>query len=118
MAYTERFTADISLNTKQAQSHLNLLKRDLEALEKQKNKAISKGDKEQVIAIQKEMDILSDAYKKEEKYVQGLKSSMKDLSKVSYRELQLAHKALVKELLTSNIEKGSEEWNTLTKKII
>lgn len=117
MSNTERFSAEIVVNSKQAQRNLDLLIEDQKRLQKLQKEYSEKGMKDQVLKIQKELEHLGEAIKKEESYVKGLKDSVRNLSGLTYRELSATLKALNKELRSNHIEQGSEEWENLTKKI-
>ena len=74
----EKFTATIEVNSQQAQSRLNELKKEVEDLKRKQNEALAKNTsegKKQAQQLQKEIDLKNKLYRQEEKHVMGLNAA-------------------------------------------
>lgn len=118
MENNEIYSAEIKLNAKQAQNELKKLQEQQQRLRNaQKELVKNKGSKEAIQSLQKEIDKCSNSIRNQQKYINGLNHSVKDLATASYNELRNTVKALTRELQNGKIEKHSKEWEMVTARI-
>ena len=116
----EKFTATIEVNSQQAQSRLNELKKEVEDLKRKQNEALAKNTsegKKQAQQLQKEIDLKNKLYRQEEKHVMGLNAAMQNLSGKTYKDMQQEVRTLNKLMRDGTVEKNSEEWNALAERV-
>ena len=116
----EKFTAIIEINSQQAQSRLNELKKDVEDLKKKQKEALSENTaegKKRAQRLQKEIDLKNKLYRQEEKHVMGLNAAMQKLSGKTYEDLRKEVRALNKLMRDGTVQKNSEEWNALAERV-
>lgn len=117
---TEKFRAEIELNSRQAQSELKKLE-DQQKRMKEQQKALyasSSAKNHQLAAdMQKDIDSVSSKIREQKKYINGLSTSVKDLSQASYKELAQTVRALNKELRSGNVARNSKEYKALADRI-
>lgn len=117
---TEKFTAEIEINSRKATSELNRLEKQMDSM-RDAQKALldsrKKGDADRAKAMQQSIDDLSKRIREQKKYVKGLSVAFDDLSKRSYKDLRTAQLQLEKQLKQKDIERYGEEWRFLTGKI-
>lgn len=117
---TEKFRAEIELNSRQAQSELKKLEEQQKRMvEQQKALYTSSSAKNHQLAadMQKDIDALNTKIREQKKYINGLSTSVKDLSQASYKELAATVKALNKELRSGHVERNSKEYKALADRI-
>lgn len=117
---TEKFRAEIELNSRQAQSELKKLEdQQKRMVEQQKALYSSSSAKNHQLAadMQKDIDALNTKIREQKKYINGLSTSVKDLSQASYKELAATVKALNKELRSGRVERNSKEYKALADRI-
>ena len=116
----ERFSATIEINSQQAQSRLNELKKELSDLKKEQKDALAKNTaegKKRAQQLQKEIDLKNKLYRQEEKHVLGLNAAMQSLSGKTYKDLQQEVRALNKLMRDGTVQKNSEEWKALAERV-
>lgn len=116
----EKFTATIEINSQQAQSRLNELKKEVDELKKKQKEALSENTaegKKRAQQLQKEIDLKNKLYRQEEKHVMGLNSAMQKLSGKTYKDLQQEVRALNRLMRDGTVQKNSEEWNALAERV-
>ncbi|UKK48787.1 phage tail tape measure protein [Prevotella sp. E9-3] len=116
----EKFTATIEINSQQAKSRLNELKKDVDDLKKEQRKALAENTtegKKRAQQLQKEIDLKNKLYRQEEKHVMGLNAAMQSLSGKTYKDMQQEVRALNKLMRDGTIEKNSEEWAALAERV-
>lgn len=117
---TQRFRAEIELNSRQAQSDLKKLEEQQKRMvEQQKALYSSSSAKNHQLAadMQKDIDALNTKIREQKKYINGLSASVKDLSQASYKELAATVKALNKELRSGRVGRNSREYKALADRI-
>ena len=117
---TEKFTAEIEINSRKATSELNRLEKQMESMRDAQKSLLDsrkKGDVDRAKAMQQSIDDLSKRIREQKKYVKGLSVAFDDLSKRSYKDLRTAQLQLEKQLKQKDIERYGEEWRFLTGKI-
>ncbi|MCH3994167.1 MAG: phage tail tape measure protein [Prevotella sp.] len=117
---TERFKAEIELNSKQAQNELKQLEdQQKRMMEQQKALYSSRSAQNHKLAadMQKDIDSVNYKIREQKKYIVGLSTSVKDLSSASYKELSSTVRALNKELRSGNIDRNSTQYKALAERI-
>lgn len=117
---TEKFRAEIELNSRQAQSELKKLEEQQQRLKEQQKAlyASSSAKNHQLAAdMQKDIDSVSSKIREQKKYINGLSTSVKDLSQASYKELAQTVRALNKELRSGNVPRNSKEYKALAERV-
>ncbi len=117
---TEKFRAEIELNSRQAQSELKKLEEQQKRLKEQQKAlyASSSAKNHQLAAdMQKDIDSVSSKIREQKKYINGLSTSVKDLSQASYKELAQTVRALNKELRSGNVARNSKEYKALADRV-
>lgn len=120
MNNNEIFSAEIELNSTRAQKKLEELGKEL--LKQKENlqnltKEGSKATKQEIKQARAEIKKLEKQTEYQSRLVDGLSSSMNELSKMSYDKLEKSLNALIKGLKSGKIEKGSKEWDIYKKRI-
>lgn len=120
MNNNEIFSAEIELNSTRAQKKLEELGKEL--LKQKENlqnltKEGSKATKQEIKQARAEIKKLEKQTEYQSRLVDGLSSSMKELSTMSYDKLEKSLNALIKGLKSGKIEKGSKEWDIYKKRI-
>ena len=116
----EKFTATIEINSQQAQSRLNELKKEVDDLKKKQKEALAENTaegKKRAQQLQKEIDLKNKLYRQEEKHVKGLNAAMQNLSEKTYKDLQQEVRALNKLMRDGTVEKNSDEWKALAERV-
>ena len=116
----EKFTATIEVNSQQAQSRLNELKKEIDELRVKQKKALDENTaegKKRAQQLQKEIDLKNKIYRQEEKHVKGLNAAMQNLSEKTYKDLQQEVRALNKLMRDGTVKKNSEEWQALAERV-
>lgn len=120
MSNTETFAAEIKINSQDAVKKVQLLTKELEREKEALNAMTREGSAASSKAIaetKKRIKELTTEIDNQNRITQGLNKSVRELSDMSYKELQRTMRALQKELRSGDIEKGSEEWEKYGKRI-
>lgn len=115
MAYNEKFTAEILLNSKEAENHVKELEKSLGVLKRKRDDALVKGDITVFKNASKEIDRLSKKLDKENILLRGINRTLGDMSNAKVKELQALITRINKELNSPHIARGSKEWEALTR---
>lgn len=116
----DTFKAEIELNAKQAKSELKQLEdQQKRMIEQQKALYSSSSSKNKQLArdMQKDIDNVNAKIREQKKYISGLSNSVKDLSQMSYKELNQTVRALNKELRSGHVERGSKDYKILAERV-
>jgi len=116
----EKFTATIEINSQQAQSRLNELKKEVDDLKKKQKEALAENTaegKKRAQQLQKEIDLKNKLYRQEEKHVKGLDAAMQNLSEKTYKDLQQEVRVLNKLMRDGTVQKYSEEWQAMAERV-
>ena len=117
---TDTFKAEIILNGKQAQDELKKLYAEQQRLQQAQKSLYATRSAENhkaAAALQKDIDSVNFKIREQEKLVNGLNKTVKNLSNASYKELAQTVKILNKELRSGHVERNSKEWRALTERI-
>lgn len=113
----ETASVKLEVNGEQAVKELDRLRKKSEALTKELNKALARGDRSGAKQ-------LSDQLRRVDKEIQNMQSSaanldkvMRNLSGASVKELNAALRKLQKDMNNGSIERGSKEWQTYAENI-
>ena len=120
MEKRETLIADIIVNGTQAKSTMNKMQKDHDALvESQKRlySSLKKEDREAARQMQSSIDASKKRLMEYQRLVKGLGTTINNVANSSYKELNMAVKALNKELRSGHVQKGSREWQLITAKI-
>lgn len=116
----ERFSAVIELNSREAQSQLKKLERELDDMRRKQQDLYKQGTAEarkEAAELQKEINVKNRLYQQEKKHVQGLKAAMDSLANKTYKDLNNEVKSLNRLMRDGTVKKNSAEWHALADRI-
>ncbi len=111
MADNRKIDLTVTLNSKQAENALGVLKKRLEEAKKEREKAFVEG--KDVSNLDKEIKELAATTKSLETNTQRVNNTLKSLSTASVKDLKATMKALNRELQSGAVERNSKEWRDL-----
>lgn len=117
MTSTEIKTIELIVNSEQARKRLDELKTKLEQLKTKREEALEKGDSRAFALYSKEIKKVEKEIERTETKTETMTRALENLDKSAPNELKRTLRELQKELNSGKVERGSAEWQTLTKAI-
>lgn len=117
MTSTEIKTIELIVNSEQARKRLDELKTKLEQLKTKREEALEKGDSRAFALYSKEIKKVEKEIERTETKAETMTRALQNLDKSAPNELKRTLRELQKELNSGKVERGSAEWQTLTKAI-
>lgn len=112
---TQTFVGRVLLDDKQAKQTIALLEKQLEQVKQKKADTFNKGGDTQ--AFDKEINRINASLKTLRTNQEQVNKTFNNLSSASYKELSTTMKAVQKQLRSGAVERNSEEWKRLQKKL-
>ena len=112
---TQTFTGRVLLDDKQAQQAVEQLSRRLEQLKRKRKEALNKGN--DVKEFDRQIKQTSASINALKTNQQQVNDTLKNLSSASYKELNVAMRSLQKQLRSGAVERNTEEWKMLQRKL-
>ncbi len=110
-------TVRLVINSEQAAKRLDEINSKLETARQKKQEAFEKGDAKGLQIYSKEIQKLEREQRQLQTRSETVAKVLKNLDKATPNELRKTIKEINKELNSGAVERGSEEWNTLTKSL-
>ena len=117
MTSTEIKTIELIVNSEQARKRLDELKTKLEQLKTKREEALERGDSRAFSLYSKEIKKVEKEIERTETKAEAMTRALENLDKSAPNELKRTLRELQKELNSGKVERGSAEWQTLTKAI-
>lgn len=112
---TQTFVGRVLLDDKQAKQTIALLEKQLEQVKQKKADTFNKGGDTQ--AFDKEINRINASLKTLRTNQEQANKTFNNLSSASYKELSATMKAVQKQLRSGAVDRNSEEWKRLQKKL-
>ncbi len=112
---TQTFVGRVLLDDKQAKQTIALLEKQLEQVKQKKADTFNKGGDTQ--AFDKEINRINASLKTLRTNQEQVNRTFNNLSSASYKELSATMKAVQKQLRSGAVDRNSEEWKRLQKKL-
>ncbi len=107
-------TVKLVINSDQAQQKLDDINKKLETARQKRAEAFERGDGKALQTYTREVKNLERQAERMQSRAQTVGKVLKSLDKATPKELKKTIKELNRELENSNVERGSEQWKTLT----
>lgn len=117
MTSNEIKTIELIVNSEQARKRLDELKNKLEQLKTKREEALEKGDSRAFALYSKEIKKVEKEIERTETKAETMTRALENLDKSAPNELKRTLRELQKELNSGKVQRGSAEWQTLTKAI-
>ncbi len=117
MTSTEIKTIELIVNSEQARKRLNELKAKLEQLKTKREEALERGDSRAFSLYSKEIKKVEKEIERTENRAITMSRALKNLDKSAPNTLKQTLRELQKELSSGKVQRGSAEWQTLSKAI-
>ena len=117
MTSTEIKTIELIVNSEQARKRLDELKTKLEQLKTKREEALEKGDSRAFALYSKEIKKVEKEIERTETKAETMTRALENLDKSAPNELKRTLRELQKELNSGKVQRGSAEWQALTKAI-
>lgn len=108
-------TVKLVINSDQAQQKLDDINKKLETARQKRAEAFERGDAKALQTYTREVKNLERQAKRMQSRAQTVEKVLKNLDKATPKELKETIKEINKELESGNVERGSEQWKTLTR---
>ena len=108
-------TVKLVINSDQAQQKLDDINKNLETARQKRAEAFERGDAKALQTYTREVKNLERQAKRMQSRAQTVEKVLKNLDKATPKELKETIKEINKELESGNVERGSEQWKTLTR---
>lgn len=108
-------TVKLVINSDQAQQKLDDINKKLETARQKRAEAFERGDGKALQTYTREVKNLERQAERMQSRAQTVGKVLKSLDKATPKELKKTIKELNRELENSNVERGSEQWKTLTR---
>ena len=108
-------TVKLVINSDQAQQKLDDINKKLETARQKRAEAFERGDGKALQTYTREIKILERQAERMQSRAQTVEKVLKNLDKATPKELKKTIKELNRELENGNVERGSEQWKTLTR---
>ena len=110
-------TVRLVINSDQAKQKLDDINKRLEEARKKKQEAFERGDAEGISVYTKEIQKLEREARKMQTRAQVVERTLRNLDKATPKELNDTIKELNRQLNSGAVERGSAQWESLTKSI-
>lgn len=117
MNSTEIKTIELIVNSEQARKRLDELKTKLETIRTKRQEAFEKGDSQAFSLYSKELRKVEREMERTETKAATMTRALENLDKSAPNELKRTLRELQKELNSGKVQRGSAEWQALTKAI-
>ena len=117
MNSTEIKTIELIVNSEQARKRLDELKTKLEHIRTKRQEAFEKGDSQAFTLYSKELRKVEREMERTETKAATMTRALENLDKSAPNELKRTLRELQKELNSGKVQRGSAEWQALTKAI-
>lgn len=117
MTSTEIKTIELIVNSEQAKKRLDELNKRLTTLKQKREEALNKGDSKGLQVYSKEIQKIEREMQRTESRAQTMSRALKNLDRSAPNELKRTLAELNRELNSGRVQRGSKEWDTLTKSI-
>lgn len=117
MNSTEIKTIELIVNSEQARKRLDELKTKLETIRTKRQEAFEKGDSQAFSLYSKELRKVEREMERTETKAATMSRALENLDKSAPNELKRTLRELQKELNSGKVQRGSAEWQALTKAI-
>ena len=117
MTSNEIKTIELIVNSEQARKRLDELKTKLEQLKTKREEALERGDSRAFSLYSKEIKKVEKEIERTETKAEAMTRALKNLDKSAPNELKRTLRELQKELNSGKVQRGSAEWQALTKAI-
>ena len=117
MTSNEIKTIELIVNSEQARKRLDELKTKLEQLKTKREEALEKGDSRAFALYSKEIKKVEKEIERTETKAETMTRALENLDKSAPNELKRTLRELQKELNSGKVQRGSAEWQALTKAI-
>ena len=117
MNNTEIKTIELIVNSEQARKRLDELKTRLETIRTKRQEAFEKGDSQAFSLYSKELRKVEREMERTETKAATMTRALENLDKSAPNELKRTLRELQKELNSGKVQRGSAEWQALTKAI-
>ncbi len=117
MNSTEIKTIELIVNSEQARKRLDELKTKLEHIRTKRQEAFEKGDSQAFSLYSKELRKVEREMERTETKAATMTRALENLDKSAPNELKRTLRELQKELNSGKVQRGSAEWQALTKAI-
>lgn len=117
MNSTEIKTIELIVNSEQARKRLDELKTKLETIRTKRQEAFEKGDSKAFTLYSKELRRVEREMERTETKAATMTRALENLDKSAPNELKRTLRELQKELNSGKVQRGSSEWQALTKAI-
>lgn len=108
-------TVKLIINSDQAQQKLDDINKKLETARQKRAEAFERGDGKALQTYTREVKNLERQAERMQSRAQTVEKVLKNLDKATPKELKKTIKELSRELENGNVERGSEQWKTLTR---
>lgn len=108
-------TVKLVINSDQAQQKLDDINKKLETARQKRAEAFERGDAKALQTYTREVKNLERQAKRMQSRAQTVEKVLKNLDKATPKELKKTIKEINKELESGSVERGSEQWKTLTR---
>ena len=108
-------TVKLIINSDQAQQKLDDINKKLETARQKRAEAFERGDAKALQTYTREVKNLERQAKRMQSRAQTVEKVLKNLDKATPKELKETIKEINKELESGNVERGSDQWKTLTR---
>ena len=110
-------TVTLTINSEQAQSKLDDINRRLEQARLKRQDAFDRGDGKALQAYAKEIKSLETQATRLSSRAQTVEKVLRSLDSATPKELKATIKEINRELNSGNVERGSEQWQALTRSL-
>lgn len=110
-------TVELIVNSDQAKAKLEELNKKLDTMKQKREDALNRGDSKALSVYTREVNKLEKEIQRTETRAQGMSKALANLDKSTPNELQRTLRELTRELNSGKVERGSKEWDALTKAI-
>ena len=117
MTSNEIKTIELIVNSEQARKRLDELKTKLEQLKTKREEALERGDSRAFSLYSKEIKKVEKEIERTETKAETMTRALENLDKSAPNELKRTLRELQKELNSGKVQRGSAEWQALTKAI-
>lgn len=117
MTSTEIKNIELIVNSEQARKRLDELKTKLEQLKTKREEALERGDSRAFSLYSKEIKKVEKEIERTETKAEAMTRALENLDKSAPNELKRTLRELQKELNSGKVQRGSAEWQALTKAI-
>ncbi len=108
-------TVKLVINSDQAQQKLDDINKKLETARQKRAEAFERGDAKALQTYTREVKNLERQAKRMQSRAQTVEKVLKNLDKATPKELKKTIKEINKELESGSVERGAEQWKTLTR---